>query len=76
MKGKIVLLLKVVVLISTLLLSMIAVCYVLDVFPDETARLVLPKTMAIIGIVTGASLVTVLVSGKTDGSGGGPRELA
>ncbi|UCG50168.1 MAG: hypothetical protein JSU94_10330, partial [Phycisphaerales bacterium] len=55
--------LKVIVLVATIILGVIAILYVLDVFADEYIRALVLKTMAIIGILTGVSLVAVLLAG-------------
>lgn len=55
--------LKVIVLVATIILGVIAILYVLDVFAGEYIRALVLKTMAIIGILTGVSLVAVLLAG-------------
>ena len=56
--------LRLIVLIFTMVLALIAVLYVLDLFPAEHVRPVIAKIMAIMGIVTGASLIAVWVIGN------------
>jgi len=54
--------LKLIVLIFTLILALIAILYVLGVFPAEHTRRVIAKTIAIMAIVIGASLITLFLS--------------
>ena len=56
--------LRLIVLIFTMILALIAVLYVLDLFPAEHIKRVVAKIMAIMGIVTGASLIAILVTGN------------
>lgn len=55
--------LKVIVLVATIVLGVIAILYVLDVFTGEYIKALVLKTMAIIGILTGVSLVAILLTG-------------
>ena len=56
--------LKVIVLAATIVLGLIAIFYVLGVFAHEHVKELILKTMAIIGILTGVSLVAILVTGS------------
>jgi len=54
--------LKLIVLIFTIILALVVILYVLGVFPAEHTRRVIAKTMAIMAIVIGASLITLFLS--------------
>jgi hypothetical protein len=54
--------LKVIVLIFTIILALIVILYVLGLFPAEHTRRVIAKTMGIMVIVVGASLITLFLS--------------
>lgn len=64
MGQKMLVVLRLTVLISSTILALIGILYVLDVFPGEEVRRVVVKIMSIIGILTGLSLVSVLVRGE------------
>jgi hypothetical protein len=52
---------KTALMIAIVALAVIASLYVLDVFEDEAVRQALVKLMSIIGIITGACLLLLLV---------------
>jgi len=54
--------LKLIVLIFTIILALIAILYVLGLFPAEHTRRVIAKTIVIMVIVIGASLITLFLS--------------
>ncbi|MFQ5504161.1 MAG: hypothetical protein ACE5F1_05085 [Planctomycetota bacterium] len=62
MPRKVMLTLKVAVSITTTALALMATLYVLEVINEESLREVFRKVMAIVGIFTGAALVTLLLS--------------
>jgi hypothetical protein len=53
--------LKAALMIAIVALAVIASLYVLDIFEDEMVRQTLVKLMSIIGIITGACLLLLLV---------------
>lgn len=50
-------------MIAIVALAVIASLYVLDIFENEAVRQALVKLMSIIGIITGACLLLLLVAG-------------
>jgi hypothetical protein len=54
---------KTALMIAIVALAVIASLYVLDIFADEAVRQALVKLMSIIGIITGACLLLLLVAG-------------
>ncbi len=54
--------LKLIVLIFTIVLALIVILYVLGVFPAEHTRRVIAKTIVIMAIVIGTSLITLFLS--------------
>ncbi len=64
MERKMIFMLKIILLIFTITLAVIGILYVLDVFSGEHIKRVVLKTLAIIGILTAVSLVTIVVSSK------------
>ncbi len=52
---------KAALMIAIVALAAIAVLYVLDIFENEAVRQALVKLMSIIGIITGACLLLLLV---------------
>ncbi|MHC4913774.1 MAG: hypothetical protein ACYTE5_12385 [Planctomycetota bacterium] len=50
-------------MIAIVALAVIASLYVLDIFENEAVRQALVKLMSIIGIITGACLLLLLVGG-------------
>jgi hypothetical protein len=56
--------LKLVVLVFTIVLALIAILYVLDVLSGELLGRVVLKIMAVMGILIGASLIAILLTGN------------
>ncbi len=56
--------LKLMVLIFTIVLALIAILYVLDVLSGELLGRVVLKIMAVMGILIGASLIAILLTGN------------
>lgn len=55
---------KLMALISTLVLALISILYVLDVFSGDLAARVVAKIMAVMAILTAAALITILLAGN------------
>ncbi len=64
MKDSTLVVLKGAAVILTLLLALIGILYVMEVFSSEDARVVVQKTMTIMGILTGACLIMVFLTRK------------
>ncbi|MBC8378944.1 MAG: hypothetical protein H8E62_07205 [Planctomycetes bacterium] len=63
MVKKMLLALRVIAMFAALLLAVIATLYVLDLFSGEYLRELAIKTMQIVGILTGLSLITIFLAG-------------
>lgn len=59
---------KLMALISTLVLALISILYVLGVFPGSLAARVVPKIMAIMAILTATALITIFLAGNQNGT--------
>ena len=55
---------KLMALISTLVLDLISILYVLDVFSGNLAARVVPKIMAVMAILTATALITIFLAGN------------
>ncbi len=64
MGKKILLALRGTAMIATLVLAVIAILYVLDIFSGEYLRNLAIKTMEIVGILTGVSLIIIFLVGN------------
>ena len=53
---------KLMALISTLVLALISILYVLDVFSGNLAARVVPKIMAVMAILTATALITIFLA--------------
>ena len=62
MAKKMLLTLKTMAMILTVILALIAILYVLDIFTGEYLRNLAIKTMEIMGILTGLSLVIIFLT--------------
>lgn len=58
--------LKSIILIATMVIALLAILYVLDVFPSEMLKDAILKTIAVMGILTGASLIVILLTANKD----------
>ena len=63
MVKKILLALRVIAMIASFILALIAILYVLDLLTGEYLRNLAIKTMQIVGILTALSLVVIFLSG-------------
>ena len=64
MSNKLLVALKAMVLITTVILAVVGIMYVLDMFAAENLRKIIEKLASIIGIVTVASLIVIFLTGK------------
>ena len=64
MGKKILLALRVTAMIAALILAVIAILYVLDIFTGQYLRDLAVKTMQIVGILTGVSLIIIFLVGS------------
>jgi len=55
---------KLMALISTLVLALISILYVLDVFSGDFAARVVLRIMAIMAILTATALITIFLAGS------------
>jgi len=62
--NKLLVALKAMVLITTVILAVVGIMYVLDMFAAENLRKIIEKLASIIGIVTVASLIVIFLTGK------------
>jgi hypothetical protein len=53
---------KMALILAIIILAVVGTLYVLDIFATEEARLALKKTMTVLGIWTGASLLVCIIA--------------
>ena len=66
MLKKMLMALRVIAIVAAVLLALIAILYVLNLLPGEYLRNLAVKTMQIVGILTGLSLVMIFLAGGQD----------
>ena len=58
--------LKAMTLLTTLIIAVIAILYVLDYFSDEYIKELVVKVLKIMAIITGVSFVTILLTNNRE----------
>ncbi|MEW6089183.1 MAG: hypothetical protein AB1498_12860 [bacterium] len=58
--------LKVIALVSSIIIALIAILYIADIFSGEYVKRLALKVMAVIGIISAVSITAIFLTGKKE----------